>query len=122
MLVCVAGNTGYNPAVHPLQWIYSEDQLWDALSFQNATITLAAHIQLAKGGRWFAGAPPTITGEVSIKGQVGRARRSRHSMAGPYGKEFCGGCGGPAHRHGGSQHDPLPTTCNMNVQGAQTAR
>ncbi|GAB4813434.1 hypothetical protein N2152v2_000480 [Parachlorella kessleri] len=54
---------------NPSQWIYSEDQLWDALSFQNATITLAAHIQLAKGGRWFAGAPPTITGEVSITGQ-----------------------------------------------------
>lgn len=51
----------------PKKWIYTEEQLWDALNRGNLTITLAAHIQFAPGGRWSVSAPPTIISEVRFQ-------------------------------------------------------
>ena len=48
------------------EWIYTEDQLWDALNNGNATITIGAHIQFAQQGRWALTPPPTIISEVRI--------------------------------------------------------
>lgn len=51
---------------NPKEWVYTEDQLWDALNNGNATITLGAHIQFAQQGRWANAPPPTIISEVRI--------------------------------------------------------
>lgn len=47
-------------------WIYTEDQLWDALNNGNTTITLGAHIQFAQQGRWAFTPPPPILSEVRV--------------------------------------------------------
>jgi len=54
---------------NPKDWVYSEDQLWEALDQGNATITLGAHIQFAQKGRWAFTPPPTIISEVRIYSQ-----------------------------------------------------
>lgn len=54
---------------NPNDWIYSEDQLWEALNQGNATIILGAHIQFAQQGRWANTPPPTVISEVRIYSQ-----------------------------------------------------
>lgn len=56
---------------NPKEWIYSEDQLWDALNQGNTTIVLGAHIQFAHQGRWAFTPPPPILSEVKIYSQCG---------------------------------------------------
>ncbi len=55
---------------HLPQWVYSEDQLWDALNVGNLTITLASHIQFSVGGKWHTSPPPTVLGEVHVISMV----------------------------------------------------
>lgn len=50
----------------PSQYIYTEDQLWDALNNGNTTITLAAHIQFEQQGKWALGPPPPVISEVHL--------------------------------------------------------
>jgi hypothetical protein len=50
-----------------LQWIFTEDQLWDALNQNNLTITLASHIQLSPTGRFHSSGAPTILSEVRVE-------------------------------------------------------
>jgi hypothetical protein len=50
----------------PKTYIYTEDQLWDALNQGNTTVTLGAHIQFAKQGKWALAPPPPIISEVRI--------------------------------------------------------
>ncbi len=50
----------------PKTYIYTEDQLWDALNQGNTTITLGAHIQFAKQGKWALAPPPPVISEVRI--------------------------------------------------------
>lgn len=54
---------------NPNNWIYNEEQLWNALNDGNATITLAAHIQFSPQGRWSTSPPPPIISEVHIVSQ-----------------------------------------------------
>ncbi|KAL4515601.1 hypothetical protein Ndes2526B_g03748 [Nannochloris sp. 'desiccata'] len=51
---------------NPKTYIYTEDQLWDALNQGNTTVTLGAHIQFAKQGKWALAPPPPIISEVKI--------------------------------------------------------
>lgn len=51
---------------NPKNWIYTEDQLWNALDKGNSTIILGAHIQFAKQGRWAIAPPPTVISSVRI--------------------------------------------------------
>jgi hypothetical protein len=51
---------------NPKTYVYTEDQLWDALNQGNTTVTLGAHIQFAKQGKWALAPPPPIISEVRI--------------------------------------------------------
>jgi hypothetical protein len=65
------------------EWIYTEDQLWDALNQGNATITLGAHIQFGQQGKWATSPPPPIISEVRIYSQCeGYGRTCIIDMAG----------------------------------------
>ncbi|KAL4424301.1 hypothetical protein ABPG75_001602 [Micractinium tetrahymenae] len=54
---------------NPANWIYSEDQLWNALAAGNMSVTLGAHIQMTRNGRWWQGPPPTVVYEIHIDSQ-----------------------------------------------------
>ncbi|KAI3424151.1 hypothetical protein D9Q98_009511 [Chlorella vulgaris] len=54
---------------NPATWVYTEDELWDALAAGNNTITLGAHIQMASGGRWWGGPPPSIIFPLTVVAQ-----------------------------------------------------
>lgn len=51
---------------NPKTYIYTEDQLWEALNQGNTTVILGAHIQFAKQGKWALSPPPPIISEVRI--------------------------------------------------------
>ncbi|KAL4442679.1 hypothetical protein ABPG77_006673 [Micractinium sp. CCAP 211/92] len=54
---------------NPANWIYTEEQLWNALAAGNMSVTLGAHIQMTRGGRWWQGPPPTVIYEMHIYSQ-----------------------------------------------------
>jgi hypothetical protein len=51
---------------NPREWVYTEDQLWEALNAGNTTITLASHIQFSQSGKWAISPPPPVISEVKL--------------------------------------------------------
>lgn len=57
---------GPPPPPNPDDWVYTEDELWDALYVGNSTITIAAHIMFSPGGKFSSNPPPPIESEVNV--------------------------------------------------------